>query len=198
MNLFLLSLGLLVVIGGILLIVFESAYRGALQKKEWTIALLREQIRMTKEHDEAREVAARIGNDPADLELNALALLAGPPGLFETFLHLTDHVSIGFQWDPLKEPIHWEGSGRPTHEEIKRNAALLVLRDGDYTGDVLPAGFGGYAVVASNKAMAVRAVCNRIPETLKAKVREEQPRSQMLTLPFPDPPAGPPATHDTI
>lgn len=169
--------GVLVAIVGILLVLFESAYRAESDKKDWTIALLREQIRISKEYDEALEVAARVPSDVSDLELKALALLAGPPRLLETFLYLTDHVSMGFQWDPLKEPIQWKEPGRPTHEEIKRNAALLVLWDRDYIGDVLPAGYGGYSIVATNEAMAVRAACDRLPETLKAKVREEQPRS---------------------
>ena len=169
--------GLLVVIVGAFLVFFESAYRTVSDKKDWTIALLREQIRIAKAHDEARKAAVLVRSDASDLELKALALATGPPRLLETFLYLTDHVSIGFQWDPSTEPIQWKASVRPTPEEIRRNAAILVLWDRYYISSVFPGGFGGYSILASNEAMAVRAIYNRLPEPLKAKVSGEQHRS---------------------
>lgn len=115
------------VIVGALSVFLESRYRAASDKKDWTIAVLREQIRMAKEHDAARKVAATEWSKASDLELNALALRAGPPRLLEMFLFLTDHVSIAFQWDPSRELPQWKERRRPTPEEIQRNAAILVL-----------------------------------------------------------------------
>jgi hypothetical protein len=172
--------GVVVVTAGILLCVFESGYRAALDTKTRTIELLTEQIRMAKEHEEACKVAAMVRRDASDLELNAVALLAGPPMLLETFVHLTHRVSIGFPWDPLKRPIQWKAPGRQTHEEVRRNAALLVLWDREYIGGVLPAGYGDYTAVASNGAMAVKAVLDRLPQSIKAQVHGEQQLSLAL------------------
>ncbi len=175
------------VIAGILFFGFDVAYRATLDKNDWTIELLRAQIRMAKEHDEARKVAATMRRDASDLELNALALLAGPPMLLETFVRLTQRLSIGFQWDPLKKPIQWEAPGRPTDEEIGRNAALLVLWNRDYIGGVLPAGYGEYAAVASPESLAVKVVLDRLPHTLKAQAEEGQQLSLALPLLDQDP-----------
>ncbi len=89
------------VVGG-LSVFLESRYRAASDKKDWTIAVFREQIRMAKEHDAAREVAATARSKASDLELNGLVLRTGPPRPLEMFLYLTDHVSIAFQWDPSR------------------------------------------------------------------------------------------------
>ena len=168
--------GVLVVILGVLLVFFDSRYRTESDKKDWTIALLREQTKMAKEYDEARKGAARKRSNASDLELKALALLTGPPRLLEMFLYLTDHVSIAFEWDPSKEPPQWKAPGRPTHEEIRRNAAILVLWDREYISGVFPAGYDDYSMVASNGAMTIRAAYNRLPEPLKAKSSEVQHR----------------------
>ncbi|MFQ5960292.1 MAG: hypothetical protein ACE5MG_02770 [Candidatus Methylomirabilales bacterium] len=168
-----------IVTAGILLCGFEYAYRASLDKRDWTIKLLTEQIRLAQGYDEARRTAATVRTDASDRELSALALLAGPLTLFETFIHLTHKVSVGFQWDPLKERIEWEPPGRPSPEEIMRNAALLVLWHRGYVGGVLPAGYGGYAAVASNEAMAVKAVLDRLPQS-KAQIHGEQQLSLAL------------------
>lgn len=170
-------MGVLVVILGTLVVYFESKYRATLDKKEWTIAVLTEHLRMGKEYDDACTVAAGLRSSVPDLELKALALMAGPRKLLETFLYLTDHVSIAFPWDPSSEPPQWKEPARPTPDEIQRYAAILVLWDREYISGVLPAGYEGYSVVASNVAMAVRAVYNRLPEPLKAEVSQEQHRS---------------------
>ncbi len=169
--------GVLLVIGGVLVTYFGSASRKVSEKKDWSTALRREEIRIAKELDEARSKAARVGRNASALEREALAFFAGPPDLLETFLYLTDHVSIGFEWDPLEDPIQWKPGDRLTRKEVTLVATLRVLRDKDYIGGVLPAGEGGYSIFASNEAIAVRSVWNRLPETLKAKVREEHHRS---------------------
>jgi len=159
--------GLVVVIAG-LVVFFESRYRAASDSKDWTIAVLREQIQMAKEYDDARKVAATAWSKASDLELNALAMRAGPLRLREMFLFLTDHVSIAFPWDPSMEPPQWKESRRPTPEEIQRNAAVLVLWDQEYISGVLPAGYDAYSLIASNGAMAIRTLYNRLLESLKA------------------------------
>ena len=169
-----------IVTAGILLCCFEYAYRASLDKRDWTIKLLKEQIKLAQDYDEARKTAATARTDASDRELNALALLAGPLTLYETFVHLTQKVSIGFQCDPVHERIEWEPSGRPSPEEIMQNAALLVLWHQGYVGGVLPAGYGGYAAVASNEAMAVKAVLDRLPQSVKAQVHGEQQLSLAL------------------
>lgn len=174
----------IVVIAGIIFCRCEWAYRAALDEKDWTIEFLRVQIEMAKEHDEAREVAATMRSDVSGLELKALALLAGPPTLVKTFVHLTERVSIGCHLDLLKNPVQWEAPRRPTHDEIQRNAALIVLWDRGYIGGVLPAGYGSYAAVASNEAMAVKAVVDRLPRTFKTQLQVEQQLS--LALPAVD------------
>jgi hypothetical protein len=160
-------LGSLVVLVGGLVVFFESRYRAASDKKDWIIAVLRAQIQMANEYDDARKVAATAWSKASDLELNALALRAGPPRLREMFLYLTDHVSIAFPWDPSMEPPQWKESRRPTLEEIQRNAAVLVLWDREYISGILPAGYDGYSMIASNGAMAIRAVYNRLLESLR-------------------------------
>jgi hypothetical protein len=180
MGVVILIAGVAVVTGGILLCVFELAYRAALNKKSWTIALLREQIGLAQAYDEARKVVVTARSDASDRELNALALHAGPLALLETFVTLTHKLSVGFQWDPLTDRIEWEPPGRPSHEEIRRNAALLVLWHKGYVGGVLPAGYGGYAAVASNEAMTVKAVLDRLPQIVKVQVHGEQQLSLAL------------------
>ncbi len=69
---------------GIILVLFRSAYRRVLKRKDRTIGVLREQIRIAKELDEAHEVAARIQHDASAIELRALALAAGRPSLLES------------------------------------------------------------------------------------------------------------------
>lgn len=76
--------------------------------------------------------------------------------------------------------LEGKGSVRPTHEEIRRNAALLVLWDREYIGGILPAGYGGYTAVASNEAMAVKAVLDRLPQSIKAQIHGEQQLSLAL------------------
>jgi hypothetical protein len=182
MHVVILIVGVAIVTGGILLCVFESTYRAALDKKTWTIELLREQIRLAQEYDEARKVVATARSDASDRELNALALHAGPLTLLETFVYLTHKLSVGFQWDPLTERFEWEPTERPSHEDIRRNAALLVLWHKGYVGGVLPAGYGGYAAVASNEAMAVKTVLDRLPQRVKTQMHGEQQLSLGLPL----------------
>jgi hypothetical protein len=168
--------GALVVVVGLIAVFFESRYRAESDKKNWLIAVLREQIRMAKEYDETRKVATTAWSNASDLELNALTMLGGPPPLREMFLYLTDHVSIAFEWDPSTEPPQWKEPRRPTLADIRRNAAILVLWDRDYISGVLPAGDDGYSMVASNGAMAIRALYNRLPQSLKTEIPEEQLR----------------------
>lgn len=162
----------------IILRVFESRHHASMEKKGWTIALLKEQIKMATEYDRAREVAESVHSEASDFELKALAFLVARPRLLETFLSLSEHVQIWFPKDPLEEPIQWERRRPPNHEEIEEIAAARVLRDRDYITGVLVAAFEGYSVFASNEAMAVRAAFDRLPETVKADVRKEQRRQE--------------------
>jgi hypothetical protein len=172
------TIGVLVVILGVLLIFFDSSVRTESDKKDWTIVLLREQTQMAKAFDEARKGAARMRSTASDSEIKALAFLAGPPQLLEMFIYLTDHVSIAFDWDPSREPPQWKAPGRPTPEDIKRNAAILVLWDREYISGVFPAGYDDYSMVASNGAMTVRATYDRLLEPPKAKSVDSQQRPQ--------------------
>ncbi|MFQ5931462.1 MAG: hypothetical protein ACE5MM_03545 [Nitrospiraceae bacterium] len=177
------GLGVSLVVLAILLGVFESRSRSATEeKKGWTIALLREQAHTATGHIEARKVAAKVQGSTSDLEREALALLVGPRELLETFLHLTDHVNIRLQGDPLEDPVQWKGWGRPSDEQIEEIAVIRVLRDREYVSGVLPAGYGDYAVVASNEALALRTAFDRLPATLKNKVRKEQPGENSARL----------------
>jgi hypothetical protein len=175
-NAAILALGFSLVLVAIVLSLFESRYRAIMEKKDRTSALLTEQIRMATEHDEAVKVAASVHGDAPEPQRQALALCAGSPRLLETFLRLTDRLGMGVQGDPLEEPIQWEGRGRPSYEDIETIAAVRVLQDIEYVGGVFPAGYGEYVIVATNEAMAVRAALDRLPESLKAKVRQEQLR----------------------
>lgn len=168
--------GVLIVVVGVLLGICESKYRPSLEKKDRAIRVLSEQLKIAKEHEEARKLAAKVSSDASDAELKALALVAGRPILLETFLYLTNNVSIGFEWNPLKDPPQWDTEERPTHKEIERIAAVRVLRDRDYVSGAMDSGFGGYAIVASNEAMAVKSAHDRLPNPLKEKVREPQDR----------------------
>jgi hypothetical protein len=168
---------LTILIAGVLIRIFElryeSRYRAICAKKDGTIKLFREQMKMASEHKEARIQAARVRPGASNLEVGVLALLAGPSMLFETFLHLTEKLKIGVKWDPFKEPFQWEGRERASHGEIGRIAAIRVLRDQGYISVPL-ATVDGYACIASNEAIAMRAAYDRLPEAMKAKARERQ------------------------
>ncbi len=141
---------------GVLLVFFGPAFRAGLRKKDGPKIVHSEEIRIAKEHDEVHKLAGGFQGDASGLEMKALALLAGAPRLLEIFLQLTDHVSMGAEWDPLEEAIQWERWRRLSAEEIGKLPAVRVLRDRGYYGGVLPAAFGGYAIIASDKAMAMR------------------------------------------
>lgn len=169
------GVGVSVIILAILLGVCESRYRAAAEERKGsTITLLGKQKNMATDHIEARKVAAKVQGGTSDLEREALALLVGPQRLLQTFLRLTDYANLRFQGDPLEEPIQWKIWGRPSDEQIGEIAVIRVLRDREYVSGVLPAGYGDYAVVASNEAMALRTAYDRLPETLKEKARREQ------------------------
>ncbi|MFQ5802262.1 MAG: hypothetical protein ACE5JQ_05110 [Candidatus Methylomirabilales bacterium] len=167
------TVALSLLIAGVLTCIFESRYRAICAKKDGTIRLFREQIKMASEHKEARIQAARVRPGASNLEVGVLALLAGPPKLFETFLRLTEKLKIGVKWDPFKEPFHWEGRKRASRGEIGWIAAIRVLRDQGYISVPLPT-VDGYALIASNQAVAARTAYDRLPEAMKAKVRERQ------------------------
>lgn len=175
-GLIVITVGLLVAIVGVLLVLFESKHLAALEEKEWTIMLLQEQMRMAKAYEEACKIAGQGNNEAAEPERKALALLAGPPRLLEMFLYLTDHVSISFQWDPSTDQPRLMTPGRPTLEEIQRNAAILILWDQKYISGALPAGFDEYSMVASGGAMAVRAAYDRLPESFKTRSLQQEQR----------------------
>ena len=162
-------------IAGVLIRIFESRYRAICAKKDGTIRLFREQMKMASEHKEARIQAARVRPGASNLEVGVLALLAGPSMLFETFLRLTEKLKIGIKWDPFKEPFQWEGRERASRGEIGQIAAIRVLRDQGYVSVPLPT-VDGYAFIASNEAIAMRAAYDRLPEAMKAKARERQQR----------------------
>jgi len=164
------------VLGVIVLAVRESRHRASAERKDWTIAVLREHIKMVKEDGEAREVAKRDQGDASDLELEALALLVARRELLETFLRLTDRVSISCPLDPLRDPPEWEGEVRPNEEEIEKTAAVRFLHRKRYVSGVFPAGFGSYSIVGTNEARAVRAALDGLPETVKVSIRKERHR----------------------
>ncbi len=175
--------GISLVVLAILLGVCESRHRATTkEKKGSTITLLGKQKKAATEHDQARRVVARVQGGTSGLEREALALLVGPQRLLETFLRLTDHVNLRFQGDPLEEPIQWKRWGRPSDEQIEGIATVRVLWDREYVSGVLPAGYGDYTVVASNEAMALRTAFDRLPATLKDKVRKEQPGESSAPL----------------
>lgn len=167
------TLALSLVIAWVLMRIFESRYRTLYAKKDETIRLFREQLKLASEHNKARMRATQVKPSASNLELEVLALLSGPPMLFNTFRRLTDQLTLTFEWDPSKEPFQWEGRENATRGEIGRIAAIRVLRDEGYTGNPLPT-VGGFAFIASNYAITMRTAYNSLPEALKAKARQRQ------------------------
>jgi hypothetical protein len=162
------------ILGVIVLSVRESRLRASAEIKDWIAAVLREHIKMAKEYEEAREVAKRDQGGASDLELEAVALLMGRRRLLETFIRLTDRVVTSCPLDPLRDPPVWEGGVRPSEEEMEKTAALRFLYRKGYVSGVFPAGFGGYSIMGTNEARAVRAALDRLPETVKVSIRKER------------------------
>ncbi len=86
--------------------IFKSLHvRREVKGKDLTVEMLREQFKMMDEHHKVREVVAKVPHVEPRPRLKALAFLAAPPRLLETFVSLSDHVQIWFPKDPLEEPI---------------------------------------------------------------------------------------------
>ncbi|MCH7478222.1 MAG: hypothetical protein IIA14_08970 [SAR324 cluster bacterium] len=115
--------------------------------------------------------------DLDDLEMEALVLFAGRPSVLEAFYDLTDHKTLNLRYNPLQEPIQWEGKEKPTDEEIRRLAAVQTLIEDGYVMAVDDNGPGDFSGLVSDKAEAVRKALDQFPKNLKEMIKEEVAKS---------------------
>ena len=115
--------------------------------------------------------------DLDELEMEALVLFAGGPSVLEAFYDLTDKKCLNLRFNPLEEPIQWEGKAKPTDEEIRRLAAVQALDEKGYMSGVSGQHKTNFAVLVSEKAKAVRKALDELPTNLKEIIKEEVAKS---------------------
>ena len=111
--------------------------------------------------------------DLDELEMEALVLFAGLPSVLDAFYDLTDKKCLNLRFNPLEEPIHWEGAEKPTDEEIRRLAAVQAFDEKGYISSVADNGIADFTVVWSDRAEAVRKALDQLPKNLKEMIKEE-------------------------
>jgi len=114
-----------------------------------------------------------------DIEREALVLFAGRPSVLEAFYELTDKKILKSRWNPMDDPSEWESEGKLGDGDIRFMAAVMTLLEKGYIAGVTDEGPSNYIVTASEMAETVRSVLDRLPDTLKGKVREEVERSKV-------------------
>ena len=104
--------------------------------------------------------------------LDALVLFGGHPGLLEVFMALTNGEFVNLRWDPKKDPIRWGGRAASS-AEIRQLAAVRTLFDRGYVAPVDHPSATEYVVHPSDRATAVQAALDALPEGLKQQMLAE-------------------------
>ncbi len=117
----------------------------------------------------------------------ALLLLLGDPAVVDTFLRMSLGNRIVLPHNPFERPVQWGIDESPSDEELDEIAALRVLDDAGFVGDVVAEPTGRCRIEPSAKVDAVR---DELIQIVSGMMQQPHPGASESPGSSPSPTAG--------